>query len=60
LIPGNFSGIATKILRREASKLDKAWVDSLWLNGADGSIKRQVPSHSSLRRIVAEMIFGKG
>jgi hypothetical protein len=60
LNPGNFSGIATKILRREASKFDNGWADSFWLNGADGSGQRYVPSHSSLRRIVAEIISGEG
>jgi hypothetical protein len=60
LIPGNFSAIAKKILRREASEADGGWSDQDWLNGADGSIKRHVPSHSSLRRIVAEIISGKG
>ena len=60
LIPGNFSQIATKILRREASEADGGWSDSDWLNGADGSVKRYVPLHSSLRRIVAEIISGKG
>ncbi len=60
LVPGNRSLIAQKILAREARKPGGGWADDKWLNGADGSVKRNVPLQSSLRRIVAEIIFGKG
>ncbi len=60
LKPGSFSGIATKILWRETSKPGNGWSDSAWLNGADGAVRPHAPSHSSLRRIISEIVSGKG
>lgn len=60
LVPGNFSQIATTILSREARKPNEGWADSIWLNGDDRAVERHIPSHSSLRRIVADIISGKG
>jgi hypothetical protein len=56
----NCSHIATRILRAESNRGEDCWTDSGWNNGADTGKSKYIPKHSSLRKLLPKLIFGKG
>lgn len=60
LVAGKYSDIARRILRAESKREGGGWMDILWTNGSDSGKRPYKPKLGSLRKIVAEMISGKG
>lgn len=60
LVPGNYSDIERRILRAESKREDGGWTDNLWPNGSDSGKRPYKPKPGSLRKILAQMISGKG